>query len=167
MHWQPAEDGARRETQLLRNTAQHVAPRHDGLPTVGAAGGGRCARDEFERRGFLRLPSYFTADESEQMAMPVEAAHRAPHSPVADAAEGKRPSGSTTRFNFPDLHTGEFILTVAPFFTDSAMQARVQNDSGCTHRLLREQHGRDGLGPGHAVQPEADLGSGGGDGGAG
>ena len=65
------------------------------------------ARERFQRQGYLRLASFFSADESESMSRPVERAHTAPGSPVADVAgTNLRPSGSATRFNFPDLHSG-------------------------------------------------------------
>ena len=92
--------------------AKHVLAQHE--PSAAVAAEDEAARAQFDQSGFLRLPGYFSVGELTQMTEPVETAHSSSNSPVSDDASGGetalsknlRPSGSSTRFNFPDIHTG-------------------------------------------------------------
>ena len=106
---------------FISRTAAHLAPFDNGKRAVPLAAQQeqqqqqqqqqtaaqlRNAAATFARDGFVKLDGYFSAAEHTRMCDPVHAAQRAAGSlAAADASSALRPSDSSTRFNFPDLHT--------------------------------------------------------------
>lgn len=122
----PQHHGRRRVAALVDHVVAQHAPAAPA-PPHGAIDEGCRAR--FEQSGFLRLPGYFSADELAQMTEPINAAHSAGSSPVLEGApDSLRPSGSASRFNYPDIHTG--------CTTDASVGPKLAEATVGNHRLV-------------------------------